>query len=112
MSNGLTCGCRSASSLSSGPSRTQRESFQTPTSRLPLSRKPTPPNIFFSSMLFLRARAPRMRVARDSSKAIVLVLHQRGPVVLAEHVSPSGHHRHHVEDVQPKRLVARDPNAG
>src|SRR5690349_21438193 len=25
---------------------------------------------------------------------------------------PSGHHRHHVEDVQPERLVARDPNGG
>jgi hypothetical protein len=32
-----------------------RESFQTPTSRFPLSRKPTPPNIFFSSTFSRRA---------------------------------------------------------
>jgi hypothetical protein len=33
---------------------------------LPWSRKPTPPNIFFSSMFRLRTRASRMRLARDS----------------------------------------------
>src|SRR5437660_5695377 len=49
------------------------ESFQTPTSMLPCSRKPTPPNIFFSSTPFLRARASRMRAARVSSKAIAVL---------------------------------------
>ena len=45
-------------------------SFQTPTSALPLRRKQTQPNIFFSSTFLRRARASRMRAARDSSKAI------------------------------------------
>ena len=42
------------------------ESFHTPTSMLPFSRKPTPPNIFFSSTPFFRDKASRMRAARDS----------------------------------------------
>ena len=61
MSNALTCGSSSASSPWSGPSRAMSESFQTPTSMLPFRRKPTQPNIFFSSTPFLRARASRMR---------------------------------------------------
>jgi|GEM_PF-6635419 len=46
------------------------ESFQTPNIMLPLSMKPMPPNIFFSSMFFLRPRASRMRAARNASKAM------------------------------------------
>src|SRR6516165_2003191 len=46
------------------------ESFLTPTSMLPFSRKPIPPNIFFSSMPFFRASPWRMRSASASSKAI------------------------------------------
>src|SRR4051794_14484059 len=85
MSNSLTCGSFSASSPSFSPSRTTSDSFQTPTSRLPFSRKPIPPNIFLSSTFFRRASRCRMRPARVSSNAIVLLLHQRGPVVLVEH---------------------------
>src|SRR5262249_13686325 len=55
MSNSLTSGSLSASSPSSGPSRTMSESFQTPTSMLPFSRKPMPPNNFFASIPFRRA---------------------------------------------------------
>src|SRR6516225_4634458 len=82
ISNSLTWASFSASSLCSGPSRTSSESFLTPTRRLPFSRKPRPLNIFFSSTPFLRARASRMRAARDSSKAIgslqgSLVVNQR-----------------------------------
>ena len=50
--------------------RAIRESFQTPTSRLPRSRKPMPPNIFFSTMPFLPNSATRIRCARDSLKAM------------------------------------------
>src|SRR5262249_39386322 len=55
MSNSLTCGSLSAPPPSSGPRRTMSESFQTPTSSLPFSRRPTPPNIFFSSTPLRRA---------------------------------------------------------
>jgi hypothetical protein len=41
-----------------------------PPSKLPFNRKPTPPNIFFSSMYLRRANASRMRRARASLKAI------------------------------------------
>jgi hypothetical protein len=44
--------------------------FQTPASALPLRKKQMQPNVFFSSTPFFRARASRMRAARDSSKAI------------------------------------------
>src|SRR5436305_13702025 len=50
------------------------ESFQTPTSIFPLSRNPIRPNIFFSSMFRLVAKASRMPPARDSSKAIRQIL--------------------------------------
>src|SRR5260370_36359188 len=46
------------------------EFFHTPTSMFPWRRKPIPPNIFLSSMLFLRAKASRMRSARAYFKAI------------------------------------------
>src|SRR5262249_23634359 len=39
-------------------------------SKLPFSRKPIPPNIFFSSMPFFQASPWRMRSASASSKAI------------------------------------------
>lgn len=45
-------------------------SFQTPAKALPLSMKQMQPNIFFSSTFLRRARASRMRPARDSSKGI------------------------------------------
>jgi uncharacterized protein (TIGR02246 family) len=70
MSNSRTCGSRSASSWLSVPSRAISESFQTPTSMLPWRRKPTPPNIFFSSMFLRQASRCRMRSARASLKAI------------------------------------------
>src|SRR5262249_48776226 len=79
MSNPLTCGSFSASLASSGPSRPMRESFQTPTSRLPFSRKPTPPNIFFSSTPLLRARAWRIRSASAALKAIGHSSHRGSP---------------------------------
>src|SRR5262245_20766600 len=85
MSNARTCGCRSAASPSSGPRRAMSRSFQTPTSALPLMKKQMQPNIFFASTFLRRARASRIRAARDSSKAIVLLLQQRGPVILIEH---------------------------
>jgi len=47
VSNALTFGSNSASSPCSPLRRTISEFFQTPTSMLPFSRKPTPPNIFF-----------------------------------------------------------------
>lgn len=40
------------------------ESFQTPTSMFPFSRKPIPPNIFFSSTFLRRVSVLRMRSAR------------------------------------------------
>src|SRR5262249_37115874 len=70
MLNSLTCGSLSASSPFSGPRRTMSESFQTPTSMLPFSRKPTPPNICFSSTPLLRAGAWRIRSASAALKAI------------------------------------------
>src|SRR6185437_9013859 len=49
--------------------------------------------VVFSSTFLRRARASRMRAARASSKAIVLPLQQRGPVVLVEHPrQPHGVH--------------------
>ena len=44
----LTLDSFKAFSPRSGPRRTIKESFQTPTSMLPWSMKATPPNIFFS----------------------------------------------------------------
>ena len=70
MSKARTCGSRNAASPSSGPRRAIRPSFQTPTRALPLRKKQMQPNIFFSSMFFLRTRASRMRAARDSSKGM------------------------------------------
>src|SRR5262245_38071621 len=86
--NSLTCGSLSASSPSSGPRRTMSESFQTPTSMLPFSRKPTPPNIFFSSTCLRRGIRWRMRSASGSLKAIghALVASLRGSLAVTHRV--------------------------
>lgn len=66
----------------------EERAFRTARSKLPVSRKPLPPNIFFSSMFFLRAGASRMRAARDSSKAVdcsvPASVRQRQPVIRPE----------------------------
>src|SRR5438477_4970107 len=54
-----------------------------PTSKWPFSRKPIPPNIFFSPIPFRRARAWRMRSARASLKALGIL---RGSLVVTHRV--------------------------
>src|SRR5262249_50468943 len=50
MSSALACGSFSTSLLPTGPRLAMRESFQTPSSRFPSSRKPRPANIFCTSI--------------------------------------------------------------
>src|SRR3954447_3916279 len=70
MSNTPTWGFFNAVSARSGPTRAISESLKTPTSSLPWSRKLSPPNIFFSVMPGSRARASRVRAAKDSLKGM------------------------------------------
>src|SRR5262249_285710 len=95
MSNSLTCGSRSAALPWSGPRRAMRESFQTPTSRLPWSRTQMPPNIFFSSTPFFRARASRIRAARASLNGIAPHPRSRfSEIVIALQETPTDLSRH------------------
>jgi Protein of unknown function (DUF1572) len=59
--NSLTWASCNASSLCSGPTRTSSEFFLTPTSMLPFSRKPTPPNIVYFLTFLGRTSRCRMR---------------------------------------------------
>src|SRR4051794_40174653 len=70
MSNTPTWGFFNAVLACSGPTRAISESLKTPTSSLPWSRKLSPPNIFFSVMPGSRAKASRVRAARDSLKGM------------------------------------------
>src|SRR5262249_47748355 len=66
-------GSLSADSYFAGPSRRIRNSFQIPMHIFPLSRKPTPPNIFFSENPLRRETRPRSRSASCASKDIGLL---------------------------------------
>src|SRR4051794_7651299 len=70
MSNTPTWGFSNAVLACSGPTRAISESLKTPTSSLPWSRKLSPPNIFFSVMAGSRAKASRVRAAKDSLKSM------------------------------------------